>query len=64
MSFERKLRMMRVELYCSLLITNSELFIKNQNDSNDIKAGIVEYSSKDKIGALKETTILNNVSDW
>ena len=44
--------MMRVELYSTLLITNSSNFMKNHNDSNDIKAGIVEYSNKDKIGAL------------
>jgi hypothetical protein len=53
LSFERKLRMMRVELYSTLLITNSTNFIKSHQDTSDIKAGIVEFSSKDKIGALK-----------
>ena len=52
MNFERKLRMMRLELYCSLLITNSTNFIKSHHDSDEIKNGIVEFSTKDKIGAL------------
>jgi len=64
LSFERKLRMMRVELYCTLLISNSTNFIKSATDTGDIKAGIVEFSSKDKIGALKATSILKKISDW
>lgn len=63
-SFERKLRMMRVELYSSLLITNSTCFIKNHKDAHDIKAGIVEFSSKDKIAALQATSIMGKISDW
>jgi hypothetical protein len=53
MNFERKLRMMRLELYCSLLITNSTNFIKSHTDSDDIKSAIVEFSTKDKFGALQ-----------
>ena len=52
LSFERKLRMMRLELYSTLLICNSSNFIKNHADSDDVKSGIVEFSNKDKIGAL------------
>jgi hypothetical protein len=64
MSFERKLRMMRLELYCTMLVTNSTNFIKHHHDSEKIKSGIVEYSMKDKIGALNSTSILNKCSDW
>jgi len=49
LSFERKLRMMRVELYSTLLISNSLNFIKSFHDSDDIKEAIVEFSNKDKI---------------
>ena len=56
--------MMRIELYAALLITNSSNFIKNATDSKEIKAGIVEFSNKDKIGALKATSILKKISDW
>ena len=48
MSFERKLRLMRVELYSTLLITESTNWVKTLADSNSIKSGIVEYSSKEK----------------
>ena len=52
MSFERKLRMVRLEMYCALLITNSTNFIQKACDSDDIKDGIVEFSNKDKIAAI------------
>lgn len=51
-------------MYSTLMITNSMNFIKNTLDSQDIKAGIVEFSNKDKIAALKATTILPKISDW
>ena len=57
MSFERKLRMMRVELYSTLLVTESTNFIKKEKDSFDIKSGIVEYSIKDKVPALQASDI-------
>jgi len=56
--------MMRLELFCTLLVTNSTNFIKDHVDSNEIKEGIVEFSNKDKIGALNSTSILTKVSDW
>jgi len=64
LSFERKLRMMRVELFSTLLISNSANFIRSAADTADIKEGIVEFSSKDKIAALKATNILAKLSDW
>jgi len=53
MSFERKLRMMRAELFSTLLISNSTNFIAKLSDSQHIKQGIVEYSSKEKLSALE-----------
>ena len=58
MSFERKLRMMRLELFSTMMITNSTNFINDHKDSVEIKQGIVEFSSKDKIAALNQTSIL------
>jgi hypothetical protein len=56
--------MMRVELYSTLLISNSTNFIKSSADTADIKEGIVEFSNKDKISALKATNVLTKLSDW
>jgi len=64
MSFERKLRMMRVELYSTLLISNSTNFIQKVSDSQQIKQGIVEYSSKDKVNALEATGLPAMINDW
>ena len=47
-----------------MLITNSSNFIKDHKDSEDIKSGIVEFSTKDKIEALKSTSILDKCRDW
>ena len=47
MNFERKLRMMRVELFTTLSISEQTNFIQNENDSLNIKEGIVEYSKKE-----------------
>jgi hypothetical protein len=64
MSFERKLRMMRVELFSTLLITDSTSFIKKESESKLIKTGIVEYSSKDKVNALEATGLPTIIIDW
>lgn len=56
--------MMRVELFSTLLITDSTNFIKKEYDSKMIKIGIVDYSNKDKIEALKETGLPAIINDW
>ena len=55
---------MRVELYSTLLISESTNFIEKEKDSSDIKSGIVEYSNKDKIPALVASEIPQYISDW
>jgi hypothetical protein len=64
MSFERKLRMIRAELYSTLLITDSTNFIQKEKDSLEIKHGIVEYSSKDRVNALEATGLPAIINDW
>ena len=53
MNFERKLRLMRVELFSTLLISSTSHFIKKEVDSLRIIDGIVEYSKNDRVDALK-----------
>ena len=47
-----------------MMITNSTNFINDHKDSVEIKQGIVEFSSKDKIAALNQTSILQKCGDW
>ena len=58
MNFERKLRMMRVELFSTLSISESTNFVQQEADSQNIKEGIVEYSKKDNNATLEALDIL------
>ena len=64
MNFERKLRLMRVELFSTLLISSTSHFIKKEVDSLRIIDGIVEYSKNDRVDALKAIQIEEKLSDW
>ena len=56
--------MMRIEVFSTLIITNSTNFVKSHHDADEIKHGIVEFSIKDKIRALQKTEMLQKCSDW
>ena len=64
MNFERKLRMMRVELFSTLSISESTNFVQQESDSLNIKHGIVEYSKKEMYQTLRALEILPQLSDW
>ena len=64
MSFERKLRMMRVDLFSTLLISNSIHFVEKEHESQTIKAGIVEFSKKNRAKCLKAINVIDKLVDW
>jgi len=69
MSFERKLRMMRVDLFSTLLISNSIHFVEKEHESQMIKEGIVEFSKKNRAKCLKAIKVLDDeqggkLHDW
>lgn len=48
MGFERKLRLMRVELFTVLLICQTQAFVKSLQESEILMQGVTEYSKQDK----------------
>ena len=64
MSFERKLRMMRADLFSTLLISNSIHFVEKEHESHIIKDGVVEFSKKNRTKCLKAIKIVDKLVDW
>jgi hypothetical protein len=63
-NFDRKLRMLRCELFGALLVSSSTHFVKKKAHYRAIQAGIVKVCEYDGIQALETVGILDKLVGW
>lgn len=62
--FERKLRMLRADLWTLLSISESCRFIKSTVQSDRLKKGVVKFTEKSQDSANKHEAILLRLKGW
>lgn len=63
-NFDRKLRMLRCELFGALLISSSTHFVKQKAHYRALQTGIVKMCQYDRVQALETVGILDKLVGW
>ena len=62
--FERKLRMLRADLFTLLSICQADEFFKSPRDSEIIKNSIIKYLESEDADKLQDAAILDRLKGW